>query len=143
MIQLDGEHDNGMSWVQDATSQAVTLAELSIKDLLQRQKLVGFEDRSIRGWAIAYEYDNHPICTRILKLAKRQDSPQNKKEPLTIEHLQLMVAHISASPTLANLRIKAIMLICFIFLHISEALDIRRCDLKICTEYIEDNNSEK
>uniref|UniRef100_A0A915KEU4 Uncharacterized protein n=1 Tax=Romanomermis culicivorax TaxID=13658 RepID=A0A915KEU4_ROMCU len=47
---------------QGATSQAVMLVESSIKDLLQRQKLVRFADRSIGGWATAYEYNKDDLA---------------------------------------------------------------------------------
>uniref|UniRef100_A0A915K4T1 Uncharacterized protein n=1 Tax=Romanomermis culicivorax TaxID=13658 RepID=A0A915K4T1_ROMCU len=59
---LDSLRSTLKSLEQGATSQAVTLVEWSIKDLLQRQKLVRFADRSIRGWATAYEYDKDDLA---------------------------------------------------------------------------------
>uniref|UniRef100_A0A915JTH7 Uncharacterized protein n=1 Tax=Romanomermis culicivorax TaxID=13658 RepID=A0A915JTH7_ROMCU len=59
---LDSLHSTLKSLEQGAMSQAVTLVESSIKDLLQRQKLVRFADRNIGGWATAYDNDKDDLA---------------------------------------------------------------------------------
>ena len=64
--------------------------------------------------------------------------PRKRKEPATPEMLKAMVASMSPSPSLSEVRLVSICLLAYAaFLRIDELVKLRCCDIKFCQEGLE------
>ena len=77
------------------------------------------------------ELQGGPLVKMVLNgLQRILAKPKSKKKPVTVEMLQRLVASMSPSPTLVEVRLAAICLLAFsAFLRFDEIVKIRCCDL--------------